>query len=97
MSHQVLMELRADASSLALDWVHKNLFWALPNSIVMSNLDGSNREEILKTDHPALDLTVDPYDRYCTNRKSIHKSTSPRVYNKMATAKIVSNVSEGTS
>lgn len=65
MSPQVLIELRGDASSLALDWVHKNLFWALPNSIVKSNLDGSNREEIVRTDHPALDLTVDPYDRYC--------------------------------
>lgn len=64
----VLLELNAAASSLALDWVSRKLYWTLPQKLVESNLDGSDRRELAYLNSHTSDLAVDPHERCVQNK-----------------------------
>lgn len=64
MPATLLVEMTARASSLALDWVHRKLYWTIPNKLVESNLDGSSRREIVYLKQSTTDLAIDPYERF---------------------------------
>lgn len=63
----VFLEMNAAASSLALDWVSRKLYWTLPHKLVESHLDGSDRRELAYLNGPASDLAIDPHERWVQN------------------------------